>query len=501
MPDKPYSYSRTLVGWDIMKNIGFLTRAQRRRFLTSKRWVVHLFAGTEGHWEIMKLDQGDTVVLELDKDRCAGQDLLRNEVWRMLLWGAKEGKIDVIMGGPPGRYQQYAKGGQRDPKYLTLMARMMWLFAVAQVGREINGGSRERNRDVGFILEYPEGTSQRERDERLRAIDEAEALLRRPGERAGVASWDETRFFWEHVQRPRWELQVGRNTMDGRASFWDTRLWKVFEKEFQMRTVSFDQGAMGALARNPTTLGTNVHSLLSLEELRVPEDQTIAERDRRDHIWSPGLVQALIVALNFWSRDAICAPRVMAMSPAQWRAHVNGNHAEYRRDCAVCVASRGVGRQHRKVHHPQSYVLTADVAGPLNPGLDATSKGTMGRNLRYLLVAKYLVPTSYLEDFSGKTPPEDNGVQEVVQEPSPGEPGKEPRQPPVEELQTIEEFFGEHAEEAQATDGPIAVGALDLREGNPDEQLPSEEELDYEPSEPEEGGDDELDLGDKQRMC
>ncbi|CAE7297463.1 unnamed protein product [Symbiodinium microadriaticum] len=245
-------------GWDIMKNIGFLTRAQRRRFLTSKRWVVHLFAGTEGHWEIMKLDQGDTVVLELDKDRCAGQDLMRNEVWRMLLWGAKEGKIDVIIGGPPGRYQQYAKGGQRDPKYLTLIARMMWLYAVAQVGREINGGSREKNRDVGFVLEYPEGTPQSVRDERLRAIDEAEDMLRRPGERAGVASWDETRFFWEHVQRPRWELQVGYSTVDGRSSFWDTRLWKEFQKEFQMRTVSFDQGAMGASAKNPTTLGTNV---------------------------------------------------------------------------------------------------------------------------------------------------------------------------------------------------------------------------------------------------
>ena len=479
-------------GWDIMKNIGFLTRAQRRRFLTSKRWVVHLFAGTEGHWEIMKLDQGDTVVLELDKDRCAGQDLMRNEVWRMLLWGAKEGKIDVIMGGPPGRYQQYAKGGQRDPKYLTLIARMMWLYAVAQVGREINGGSREKNRDVGFVLEYPEGTPQSVRDERLQAINEAEDLLRRPGERGAVATWEETRFFWEHVQRPRWELQAGHSTLDGRASFWDTRLWKVFEKEFQLRTVSFDQGAMGAQTRNPTTLGTNVHSLMSLEELRVPEDQTMPENGKQDHIWSMGLVQALVVGLNFWSRDAICAPRLMAMSPTQWRAHVNGNHAEYRRDCAVCVASRGVGRQHRKVHHPESYVLTADVAGPLNPGLDATSKGTMGRNLRYLLVAKYLVPKAYIEDFSGKTPPEDSGIQMVVSEPTSGEPGGEQAQPPVEEIQTIEEFFRENSAGGHGNEDLAVVGALGVEEGAKGTQLPTEEELDYEPSEPEEEGDDDV---------
>ncbi|CAE7352090.1 unnamed protein product [Symbiodinium microadriaticum] len=469
-------------GWDIMKNIGFLTRAQRRRFLTSKRWVVHLFAGTEGHWEIMKLDQGDTVVLELDKDRCAGQDLMRNEVWRMLLWGAKEGKIDVIIGGPPGRYQQYAKGGQRDPKYLTLVARMMWLYAVAQVGREINGGSREKNRDVGFVIEYPEGTPQSVRDERLRAINEAEDMLRRPGERAGVASWDETRFFWEHVQRPRWELQVGYSTVDGRSSFWDTRLWKEFQREFQMmmRTVSFDQGAMGASSKNPTTLGTNVHSLMSLEELRVPEDQAMPDSSRQDHVWSPGLVQALVVGLNFWSRDAICAPRLMAMSPAQWRAHVNGNHTEYRRDCAVCVASRGVGRQHRKVHHPESYVLTADVAGPLNPGLDATSKGTMGKNLRYLLVAKYLVPKTYIEDFSGKAPPDDNGMQVGSSETTKGDPGQESGQLPVEEIQTIEDFFKENSGGDHCKDGPVAMEALTV-----------EEELDYEPSEPEDEGEED----------
>ena len=477
-------------GWDIMKNIGFLTRAQRRRFLTSKRWVIHLFAGTEGHWEIMKLDQGDTVVLELDKDRCTGQDLMRNEVWRMLLWGAKEGKIDVIMGGPPGRYQQYAKGGQRDPKYLTLVARMMWLYAVAQVGREINGGSRERNRDVGFIVEYPEGTPQSTREERLRAIAEAEELLRRPGERAGVASWDETRFFWEHVQRPRWELQVGRSTMDGLASFWDTRLWKMFEKEFQMRTVSFDQGAMGAASKNSTTLGTNIHSLMSLEELRVPEEQSLPERSDRDYVWSAGLVQAIIVALNFWSRDARCAPRLMAMSPAQWRTHVNGNHAEYRRDCAVCVASRGTGRQHRKVHHPEAYVLTADVAGPLNPGLDATSKGTMGKNLRYMLVAKYLVPKKYIEDFSGNTPPEDNGVQLAGTNPTIEEAGTKQVQSPVDDIQTIEEFFKENSGEAQGGDAPVAVEVISLRDGQVIEQLSHEEELDYEPSEPDEEGED-----------
>ena len=111
---------------------GWLTPAQRRKLWSSKRWIVHLFAGVEGHWQIMRLDQGDAMAIELDSARCAGQDLLRSETWRMLLWGAVMGKVDVVMGGPPDRVHQHCRGGERDTKALQLIARMMWLFVVAQ---------------------------------------------------------------------------------------------------------------------------------------------------------------------------------------------------------------------------------------------------------------------------------------------------------------------------------------------------------------------------------
>ena len=38
-------------------------------------------------------------------------------------------------------------------------------------------------------------------------------------------------------------------------------MWKAFERKAEVRTVSFDQGAMGAATRNRTTLGTNVNNL------------------------------------------------------------------------------------------------------------------------------------------------------------------------------------------------------------------------------------------------
>ncbi|OLQ05641.1 Retrovirus-related Pol polyprotein from transposon TNT 1-94 [Symbiodinium microadriaticum] len=460
-------------GWDIMKLNGFFNRAQRRKLLSSKRWVVHLFAGKEGHWEVFKLDKGDTSVIELDVARCAGHDILRGETWRMLLWGAKHGKVDVIFGGPPGRSQQLCRGGERDSKSLTMVARMMWLFAVAQVGRELHGVGINKDRDVGFVLEYPEGTPWEQRQAREREIIEAEDSMRDPTGRGRGALWVEAIQYWEQVQRPRWENQVGLATVNASVSFWDTRMWKVFQRETQMRVISFDQGAMGGSSRNRTSLGTNVGALMSLDEVRLPEDAPVPERGERDYVWAPGLVQALVVAMSFWHTDAHCPPRLHAMSAEQWKKHVDSNHAQYRKDCATCVMSRGVGRQHRRVHHPEAYVLTADVAGPLSPGLDPTSKGALGKNLRYLMVAKYLVPKQFVEEFSGRSPPSDDGV------------GPSPEASPMSEEQQkdLKDLFGEEDVAEVENQLPI-VEVIDGPAWEEEQrELDPDEVAEYEPSE------------------
>ncbi|CAE7312187.1 unnamed protein product [Symbiodinium sp. KB8] len=168
----------------------------------------------------MRLDQGDAMVIELDSARCAGQDLLRSETWRMLLWGAVMGKVDVVVGGPPDRVHQHCRGGERDTKALQLIARMMWLFVVAQVGREVHGYQR----DVGFILAYPEGISKQERDRRDHEVEQMEDAQRVGG---------------------RSRAYAGVSTVNAEVSFWDTRLWKFFQREAQAQQISFDQGAMG----------------------------------------------------------------------------------------------------------------------------------------------------------------------------------------------------------------------------------------------------------------
>ena len=216
-------------------------------------------------------------------------------------------------------------------------------------------------------------------------------------------------------------------------------MWKAFAREVDLHEVSFDQGAMGSKARTRTTLGTNIYSLLSLNDVRVPDPHALPERCEGDHIWSAGLVNAMVVAMSFWHTDSRCTPRLRAMTPVQWKQHVANNHADYRRDCVTCVMARGSGRQHRKIHHPETYVLTADVAGPLTPGLDSTSKGTLGKNLKYLLVAKYLVPKAFVEAVSGRTPPQDDGVPKDKVDEKPRPEGNSEVPVPEE----VEDLFGD----------------------------------------------------------
>ena len=107
---------------------------------------------------------------------------------------------------------------------------------------------------------------------------------------------------------------------------------------------------------------------------------------------------------NFQSEDLMITSVVRFGAGAGGGAWVLGQrstvfpNAVYRRDCATCVMARGVGDNIVEciILRPRAYVLTADVAGPLQPGFDATSKGTIGKNLKYLLAVKYMIPRDFV---------------------------------------------------------------------------------------------------------
>ena len=120
------------------------------------------------------------------------------------------------------------------------------------------------------------------------------------------------------------------------------------------------------------------------------------------------------MALRFWKKNPIVIPRLCPMTPAQWKRHVDSNHLEYNRGCLTCVLARGTGRRHARVHHPEMFSLTVDLAGPVKAGLDSTSKGTQGKGLRYLLVGKYTLPKEFVKAYSGRKPPDDDGLHDPL---------------------------------------------------------------------------------------
>ena len=297
-------------GWKVFKDIEYLSRPQRRRLWTAKRWVIHLYAGCPGQFQIYQLDEGDTVVVELDVQTNRSHDVTKSSTWRLLMWAAMQGRIEAIIGGPPGRTSLgcLKKGSEEwDNKSLKAVARMLWLYEVAVEGRTLNAKGGDRGRPVAFMMEHPPVNK------------EAEFL--------------------------------GRESR--RKSVWETAMWRATQEEYDMTEVTFDQRAMGAKGSLPTTLGTNVYYLQGLQGEAM--DAAVCE-DAKDYsgAWSSGLTKAVVMALSFWKRSPITIPCLCPMTPAQWKRHVDSNHLDYNRECLTCVLARGTGRRHARVHHPGS---------------------------------------------------------------------------------------------------------------------------------------------------
>ena len=98
-------------------------------------------------------------------------------------------------------------------------------------------------------------------------------------------------------------------------------------------------------------------------------------------------------------------PKVFAQTLQE---HKDQGHVHYRRDCGDCLAGAGRARPHRRVAHPEPYVLSMDLAGPLRKGLQKE---------KYFLVAAYILPES---EAVGQSHEEDQeeGFHEGAPDPS-----------------------------------------------------------------------------------
>ena len=384
-------------GWDALKGLVHLNRRTRKRFWNSHQWVVHLFAGKKCNESINFLERQGFDVLELDIERGKSHDIYNPLVWKALVWAARNGRIATVIGGPPqntfmlrrstspgpealrsnshpygGWYGQSEKDVALVNKHTGLFARMIYLHALATAGRCKHPAEAHDVKEVGFLLEQP--------------------------------------------QDPRGYLRFGDPLFQDAVSFWRTSLWAGYEQEAGLSTYSFDMAALGKALARYTTIGTN----LSLRHLAGLFKAPVADDEPKERsppsVWTQEFSECVAIAI----RSQRTAPRMLKMSAEQWRDHVRRGHLPYRSDCLTCVAAGATGRRHSRIEHPSSFVMSADVSGPLKiPGLDADARGAFPKPHRYMFVAKVKIPKTFVDDGRGVGVDYDPGEAEAVVSPKP----------------------------------------------------------------------------------
>ena len=126
--------------WEaIKKALPHLNRRRRKALHQSKNWVVHLFAGAKSHKPLMKLESDDTVVLELDIQRSAAQNVYNDALWSLLLRAAREGRLAAVLGGPPCRTMSVLRHRPGGPRPVRSPAEPFGLSTLTPSERELVG--------------------------------------------------------------------------------------------------------------------------------------------------------------------------------------------------------------------------------------------------------------------------------------------------------------------------------------------------------------------------
>ena len=265
--------------WDALRAaFPHLNRRRRKALHDSKNWVVHLFAGSNPHKPLLKLESNGAVVLELDVERSQAQNLYNDALWSLLIRAAREGRIAAVIGGPPCRTMsvlRHRPGGPRpvrspqhpfglptlnsDERNLVdhdtgLFARMLWLHALATAGRRVNPSIPRMSSLVAFLLEQPQ--------EVARYMAPENPLV---GE---VPSW------------------------------WSNPMWLSYADEAGLFEVDFNQGPVGHVSDKPTTMRTNLPDLRDLQGLKGETKGPWKGDSKQLAAWAPGLVDAIALALR-----------------------------------------------------------------------------------------------------------------------------------------------------------------------------------------------------------
>ena len=360
-------------------------RRKRRQVESSKGVILHLFSGAGAaskKWNDLRKDGYEVLTLDIASN--AAENLHNMAVWSYLWSLASRNLLKVIIGGPPCR--SFSRLRHKRPGPRPLRSRVnRWCLPNLSPG-EFNTVMG----DSALILKM------------LGLYDRA----------VEVAPEDEERFFlMEHPADPMDYLGDEAKEM---PSVWTWEELQSFARRHQLGWVHFDQGRTGHARRKPTTLLTSLHQLQELngatgggyetlrEDLQGRLEQTASWAE-----WSPGLVQAIKLALQASLKMMEDRTRIQKMTVEDWRQHCRQGHVPFRRDCRLCVEEMGQDAPHRRRKHKGAgdsvYVMAADVVGPFVKGLDYG----MAREAKYALITTVPVPL-----FSGKAddaPPSEKG--------------------------------------------------------------------------------------------
>ncbi|CAE7558242.1 GIP, partial [Symbiodinium sp. KB8] len=170
-----------------------------------------------------------------------------------------------------------------------------------------------------------------------------------------------------------------------------------FVKVTGMRESELNLGKFGTPGRKPLLATTN--HLEGLSPRSMSEEGT---KDQSFLGWPKALNLKIAKAVregSFEDQHVVFGGSMKAMTPEKWKEHVRSGHYPARRDCLQCVMHGATGHRHARVEHPSLLCLTVDITGPFRTqGEDPGARGDRAKaaKMKYLLVAKFTIPESYV---------------------------------------------------------------------------------------------------------
>ena len=243
------------------------------------------------------------------------------------------------------------------------------------------------------------------------------------------------------------------------------QLLKEFVKVTGMRESELNLGDFGVPGRKPLIATTNYH-LGGLKPRSVSEEGTIEQ----SAIGWPATLRLKVARAvrenSFEDQHVALGGSLKAMTPEKWKEHVRAGHYPARRDCSQCVMHGATGHRRTRVEHPSLFCLTVDITGPFRTqGEDPGARGDRAKaaKMKYLLVAKFTIPESYVTgefEPTGSDPLEEKvGSKDLFDEEDKVPVGGDDRDPGEA---IVEEEPLDAEEESEEADTGAGVGPIPL---------------------------------------